>query len=385
MRVTLEGSPLRSRGTLRSMPRRASSRSSGTSQRHSAATELMVPALRALEALGDDVARRASESGLSILAAAGVPIDGTLDPTLRIPHETAVELLETSIEIAGDPTFALRAGKNARRGDFGLYQLLSACAATLREALVLSERYIGLLHDGSQVALVESGEVARWEHRILPGLPAPPAANEYVTTAFLASAQHNIGVAARPLEVWLMHDEPRDPSYRAAYDACLGPRVRFGAPRNALVMPRAALDLQLRSADAPMLRVLKRYADDLSKRLPRTHALVERARAFVRKNLARDASLGALAATLHMSESSVQRRLQAQGTSHSELVDAVRRELATELLESGELNVSEIAFRLGFAHRPAFHRAFRRWFGVAPKAHRGGAQGELYRFYKRGF
>jgi len=63
----------------------------------------------------------------------------------------------------------------------------------------------------------------------------------------------------------------------------------------------------------------------------------------------------------------------------------VRRELAVELLESGELNVSEIAFRLGFAHRPAFHRAFRRWFGAAPKAHRAEQMpGELYRFYKRG-
>jgi AraC-like DNA-binding protein len=133
-----------------------------------------------------------------------------------------------------------------------------------------------------------------------------------------------------------------------------------------------------------LLSVLTRYADELSKRLPRVNAFVERARTFVRKNLARDASLGALAATLHMSESSVQRRLQAVGISHSEIVDAVRRELATELLEAGELNVSEIAFRLGFAHRPAFHRAYRRWFGTAPKSHRTDqAEGELYRFYKR--
>jgi AraC-like DNA-binding protein len=185
--------------------------------------------------------------------------------------------------------------------------------------------------------------------------------------------------------VWLMHDAPSEPEHRDAYAECFGARVRFGAPRNALVMPRAALDLPLQFKDAAIQRVLTRYAEDLSKRLPRTNALVERARAFVRKNLARDASLAALAATLHMSESSVQRKLQAQGTSHSEIIDAVRREVATELLESGELNVSEIAFRLGFAHRPAFHRAFRRWFGVAPKAHRAGqAQDELYRFYKRG-
>jgi AraC-like DNA-binding protein len=365
--------------------RRSAAGGAAKPSRHSAATEIMVPALRTLEALGGDVAQRASEAAVALLSAAGVPIEGALDPSIRVPHETAVGLLENALEITGDPSFALRAGRSTRRGDLGVYQLLASTAATLRESLVLSERYIGLLHDGSQVALVESGDTVRWEHRVLPGLSSPASANDYVMAAFLAGAQQNIGIAAPPLEVWLMHDEPAAALHRAAYDACFGTRVRFGTPRNALVMPRAALDLPLRFADPALRRVLMRYAEDLSKRLPRTNALVERARAFVRKNLARDASLGALAATLHMSESSVQRKLLAQGTSHSELVDVVRRELATELLESGELNISEIAFRLGFAHRPAFHRAFRRWFGVAPKAHRAGrAHDELYRFYKRG-
>ena len=344
-----------------------------------------MPALRALEALGEDVTRRASESGIAILMAAGIPIASASDPLARIPHETATELLETTTRITGDPAFALRAGRAAKRGDFGVYQLLASCAATLRESLVLSERYISLLDDGSQVGLVESGELARWEHRFLPGLPAPASVNEYVMAAFIAAARDNLGFTAPPLEVWMMHEEPCNPAHRAAYPECFGTRVRFGAPRNAIVMPRAVLEVPLQSADAPLLPVLGRYADDLVKRLPRRDALLERTRTFVRKNLAHDASLGALAAALHMSESSVQRKLQAQGTSHSDIVDAVRRELATELLESGELNVSEIAFRLGFAHRPAFHRAFRRWYGVAPKAHRASnTQSELSRFYKRG-
>jgi AraC-like DNA-binding protein len=32
--------------------------------------------------------------------------------------------------------------------------------------------------------------------------------------------------------------------------------------------------------------------------------------------------------------------------------------------------VSEVAFQLGFAHRPAFHRAFLRWFGRSPSDYR---------------
>ena len=39
-----------------------------------------------------------------------------------------------------------------------------------------------------------------------------------------------------------------------------------------------------------------------------------------------------------------------------------------------ELDLSEIGFRLGFAHPPAFHRAFRRWFGVTPSEFREAPQ-----------
>src|SRR5687768_17793980 len=106
---------------------------------HSVAAELMVPALRALEALGDEAARRASAHGVAILSAAGIRLRSASDPTARIPHATAVELLETAVEVSGDRAFALRAGRGARRGDFGLFQLLAGSAPTLRESLALSE------------------------------------------------------------------------------------------------------------------------------------------------------------------------------------------------------------------------------------------------------
>ena len=83
-----------------------------------------------------------------------------------------------------------------------------------------------------------------------------------------------------------------------------------------------------------------------------------------------------------MSESGVQRRLAAVDTSHTEILDRVRRDVATALLAETDMNVSQIAYELGFAHRPAFHRAFNRWYGCSPTEHRErNARSPFYRFH----
>ena len=81
----------------------------------------------------------------------------------------------------------------------------------------------------------------------------------------------------------------------------------------------------------------------------------------------------------------MRRKLGAEGTTHSELLDVLRRDLALELLAEPELDVAEIAFRLGFAHPPAFHRAFKRWLGISPSEHRASGQhSAFYRFHRGG-
>jgi AraC-like DNA-binding protein len=48
------------------------------------------------------------------------------------------------------------------------------------------------------------------------------------------------------------------------------------------------------------------------------------------------------------------------------LLDRMRRDYAKRALRQSQLSIAEIGHHLGFAHPPAFHRAFRRWFGVTP-------------------
>ena len=66
----------------------------------------------------------------------------------------------------------------------------------------------------------------------------------------------------------------------------------------------------------------------------------------------------------------LQRRLAEAGITYRRVVDDVRSKAACRLLDDRSLNLSEIAFRLGYSDPAHFTRAFTRWTGMTPRAYR---------------
>jgi AraC-like DNA-binding protein len=67
-----------------------------------------------------------------------------------------------------------------------------------------------------------------------------------------------------------------------------------------------------------------------------------------------------------MSPRTLQRRLEAAGTTYQELLDEVRRQSARRLLANTNLDAGEVAFLLGFEELNSFTRAFHAWEGTTP-------------------
>lgn len=73
---------------------------------------------------------------------------------------------------------------------------------------------------------------------------------------------------------------------------------------------------------------------------------------------------------LKISNRTLRRRLQEEGSTFTDLLTEVRRELAHRYLEDPDRSITEVAFLLGFADASAFQRPFRRWYGVPPSEYR---------------
>jgi AraC-like DNA-binding protein len=77
-----------------------------------------------------------------------------------------------------------------------------------------------------------------------------------------------------------------------------------------------------------------------------------------------------IAELMHVSARSLQRQLTQLHTSYSRLLQEVRYEEASSMLENDNLSVTEIAHRLGYSDAAHFSRFFRRTSGLTPAEYR---------------
>ena len=112
----------------------------------------------------------------------------------------------------------------------------------------------------------------------------------------------------------------------------------------------------------PALR--QRLAD-----LEKHASTVERLRSALLEALpAGELSMPSVCKKLGVSKRTLQRRLQKEGSSFQQTLDALRNSLAHHYLHNSALSSTEISFLLGFEDRNSFVRAFQTWTGSTPRA-----------------
>jgi len=71
-----------------------------------------------------------------------------------------------------------------------------------------------------------------------------------------------------------------------------------------------------------------------------------------------------------MTPQTLRRRMHEEGQGFQSLKDHLRRDAAIEYLARPDMTLLDIADQLGFSEASTFHRAFKKWTGVAPGEYR---------------
>jgi AraC-like DNA-binding protein len=297
----------------------------------------------------------------------GLPLtDAALsDVRGRLPVADFTVLVMRAMELRGDPGFGLTLAQNAPANMLQILGLMLLSTRTLREAFALLTRYSSLTADGVSYSLSEHGQQATFAYHspLRPDVTTRFSADFTLVTA-LRVAQHFFGGAhLRPISA---HFEHAAPSYRDRYVPIFGCPVSFGQRSNALTFPLELLDQVQLHADSTVTAALCQMGDRVLSDLTRPRSVSDRIRMLLQ-------STGALvcidparlARGVGLTRRALRRRLAAEGTSLSDLVDEARCKVACEeLRRSG--SIENVATRVGYSERSAFHRAFKRWTGQTP-------------------
>jgi AraC-like DNA-binding protein len=177
------------------------------------------------------------------------------------------------------------------------------------------------------------------------------------------------GPTWRPIAVHLARARPRN---TRPYREYFGLQPRFDAPQSAVIFDASWMERPIEGADSTLHALLTDLIRGLEARepTPLTEAVRRALRTMV---MAGTASTDKLAHLFSLSERSLRRRLQAEGTGMHELLAETRIEIAQQLLQT-ELPLTEIAATLRYSEASAFSRAFRAWSGVTPREWRASAR-----------
>jgi AraC-like DNA-binding protein len=266
-------------------------------------------------------------------------------------------------------TIGLEAGLRYRLTTYGIWGYAMVSASTFRESIDVGLRYLDLTYTFAPVVAEEKGDDLQLVLEESPDIPPD-------ITRFLvqreAAAIHTL---QREVLGWPTH--PRSVSFRHtatkaetdAYAAVFGSAPTFGADRNIVVLDAKQLDAPLPQADLHTSAMTQQMcADILDSRRARI-GLAGRVRDLIVGSLRNPPSLSDAAQALQMSPRTLRRRLSLEGTTLRQLVDEVRATLAAELIAGGRLTVAEVARRLGYIEVSSFSQAFRRWYGMSPRAY----------------
>ena len=144
----------------------------------------------------------------------------------------------------------------------------------------------------------------------------------------------------------------------------------FGQPANRALLRKADLALALSARDAAMACLHERLLDEALERLEGASVSHQVRRLLVAGLAGTEPRREQVAATLNLSDRTLQRRLLAEHTSFQQLQDDTRRELAQQYLCQPRSSVKQVADRLGFEDQSNFFRACKRWFGESPARYR---------------
>ena len=201
------------------------------------------------------------------------------------------------------------------------------------------------------------------EEVISAGARSSRQANELAVAVMCFIFRALLGPQWRPQTVNFVHSVPASLEVHKRIFRC---KLQFEMDFNGMVCNTSDLDKPIPVADPVMARYAQSFIEAIPGGNTRSLVLEVRKSIYLLLPMGR-ANIGQIAQTLGMNVRTLQRRLDEDGETFSNLINTVRIELSQRYISNPKYPLGRIAELLGYSNHSAFTRWFTSQFKQAPQ------------------
>ncbi|WP_109439948.1 AraC family transcriptional regulator [Acinetobacter haemolyticus] len=288
------------------------------------------------------------------------------------------KLVVNALQLTGNLRLGIEYGLKLRPTSHGALGFAFLSCADVETALTLCQQYFctriqNFIHEWS----VDEHFVYVYLDDVHPvklgGEQQSAQLRSFLVECLIFGAIHFLSLFSKELieqsEVFLDWKETNDYQYIELSKI----KIHFNQKRNGLRFPKQFLHCKNQNADQVSYQQALLYCDNDKEKLVReTHRDLQKS---IRSELLYNSSNGyptlpMIAERLNMSERTLKRHLQAQGTTFLQLLADVRFTEAKKMLQQKQYSIQDIASIVGYEEATNFIRAFKKTFGETPSQYR---------------
>ncbi|WP_160175196.1 AraC family transcriptional regulator [Ruegeria halocynthiae] len=304
------------------------------------------------------------------LAAAGLTPAALQDIGAPVPRGSEAAILQFLSARLNDPFVGAGIGLEVNSRNSAMLTYILFNSHTLRDALYHVQRFAPVTRPRATIGIRTAADHVDFIlDGIGPNLLLDTHLVEFSLGALLGAFRTATGTAHLATQIGLATPRRHGQRNLATLFGC---PVVLGAQENYLRFPAASLDTPIRDADLQLLGHLTSYGEILlSRARPAPVTLSEAIERHLLHGMAAGRpKLSDAAVELGLSERTLNRRLQEEGTSFRALATRAQLKLANAFLSDPHLSLAETAHLCGFSDQSSFTQAYRRWTGRTPNADR---------------
>jgi len=319
----------------------------------------------------DDLVTSLGLNSSEILFEAGLPENALLnqaaDQYLPLAGmEKAFALVEGKAQVFN---LAARLGSRQELSTLlGVVGFVMQQCNTVGEALNELKHYFAFQVQGAYLQIVPNGDQVAFAFTVEESfrLPSTKHTVEFALAAGVSIMKSLCGERWNPMFTQFMHHESKGSNHLETY---FHSSIYFNQEQNAFIFQKSDLERKITSANPELNRILHGYLSHLEDEF--TNDTLSQVEKLIQQALSSGScDAKKIAAFMGVHRRTLHRILRKDGTSFTQILEKVRRDLAGNLLLQGNISISLIADILCYSDPSAFSRAFKRWFGCSPQKYR---------------